>query len=520
MRKIILLTVFLFISAISVTAFYFSKLRLPGQNTANVINQIPADAALVFEFKNDPEFYGLFKDNTLLTSFIGQKKTSELQYLHRHLFSKFFNQQSIFISLHPVINLKNIDLLLSTNLAGKATVQSILKENFVKFQVEKTGSNELITADFPAIKEAFYISSKANVLAGSFNKKLLVKFLDDKNKENSSFKQLPNQQNKNSIADLYINYKQLPVLMNQLFKNQNNTIFRLLNGFSANASLSLNYKSDALLFNGYTQSDTSISSYLNLFLKQDQAKNMLKNIYPQNTASAVNFAFNNSGQFFKELDQWQNTEFRQKKILFDQVKKETGISVQNIFRKQLGNEFAVLTTSENENLAIIQLRNGSELESYLQNFSLNPNTYLMQLKYLNLPFYLLGEPFRNFKQPYFAVMDNFLFLAESENGLKHYLNRYHQQQFQNKDGQYLSFNALQADQSNVSFFVNLQNSKVLMKNLLRPDFAKDWQQHSGWNSYYALSLQFTASEKSFYTNFYLQQLKRDSMEMRKADERP
>ncbi|MGI4804896.1 MAG: hypothetical protein ACRYFL_09010 [Janthinobacterium lividum] len=519
MRKIILLTVFLFLSAVGVTAFYFSRLRLPGQNTANVINQIPADAALIFEFKNDPEFYDLFRNNTLLTSFIRQKKAAELKYLHQHLLKNVFDQQSIFISLHPKINAKSIDLLLTTNTEGNIDLQSVLKQNAVKFQVEKVGNQELIKVDFSAIKEAFYISSKANMLAGSFDKQLLIRFLENKrDQQKEIFKQLPDQQKRNSIANLYVSYKQLPVLIKQLFSNQNNEFFKLLNGFSANASLSLNYKSDALLFNGYTQTDTSVAAYINLFLKQQPAKITLKNIYPQNTASAVSFTFSDQNQFFKELDKWQNPEFHPVKTVFKQIKLETGISIQTVFRKQLKNEFAVITTAENENLAVIQLKNGSEFKSYLQNLSLNPNAAQLQLKYSNLFFYLLGEPLRNFKQPYFMVLDNFLFLAETESGLHHYLNRYHQQQFLNQESQYLNFDALQADQSNVSFFVDFKNGSELLKHMLRPEFKTAFeQQNLDWNTYYAMAMQFTASDNSFYTNFYLQQLKRDSIDTRKPN---
>ncbi len=517
MRRIILISVFLFIAAVTVTAFYFSKIKLPGQNTTNVINQIPEDAALVFEFKNDPEFYSLFKENSLLTSFIGPKKANELQYLHENLFKKStlkasFNNQSIFISLHPAINSGSIDMLITTY-ADKITDQQksfevIASQTDGAIEPEKIGDKTIQIITFPALKEAFYISYNAGVLAGSFSKVLLLNFLDERLENKvSNLTQLSDQQNKNSIANLYVNYKQFPILFKQLFHNQDDDFFNFLTDFPASAALSLNYKSDALLFNGFTQNDTSAANYLHLFLKQQPVKSTIKNIYPVNTASAVSFAYENPANFLKELDNLQ-TKLHQAlkaKVLFNQIRQETGIFIKTAFWKQLDKEFAVVTTSEKEKLAIIKVKNGSELQPFLQNISINPDSSQNQFKYQNLFYYLLGEPFIHFKQPYFVLIDNYLLLSNSKNGIKHYLENYHQQHFLSEDQQYYEFDGLLAEQSNVSFFVHLPNSFLILENNLQPGFRKIFsQENSDWKDYYAAALQFTASQNSFYTNFYLE----------------
>lgn len=527
MRNIILITVFLFIAAITVTVFYFSKIKLPGQNTTNVINQIPQDAILIFEFKNDPEFYDLFKESPLLTSFIGQKKAEELQYLHLLLLKQpalnaVFNNRSIYISLHPELQSDNIDMLLSANADGikdwQKSLQEIIRQAKGELKSEKIGNKIVQKINFPSIKEAFYLSVNAHVLAGSFNQNLVLKFLDER-KENkvANLTQLSNQQNKNSIADLYVNYQQFPVLFKQMFRYQQDDFFRFLSGFPASAALSLNYKTDALLFNGYTKTDTSTASYLHLFLKQQPEKNTVKAIYPSNTALAISFAYHQQTDFLKSLNAWQvqKHEYTKANTLFNQIRKETGVAIQPAFRKQLGKEFAVLTTAESEKIAIIKLKNGSELEPYLRNISMNPDGNQNRLKYQNLPYYLLGEPFLHFKQPYFMVIDNLLLLANSQNGLDRYLEKYHQQHFLNENQQYYDFDALLAEQSNVAFFIHLPNAYQILKTGLQPEFSKTFsKKNSGWNNYFAAALQLTASENNFYTNFYLQQnqtAKRDTV---------
>ncbi len=523
MRRIILITVFLFIAAVSITIFYFSRIKLPGQNTTNVIDQIPDDAALVFEFKNDAGFYDLFKESTLLTSFIGQKKAEELKYLHNNLLKQnglkaAFGNQSIFISLHPAINSRNIEMLLTVNYEGvnnlQLSLETIAQQTNGALEAEKIGNKTIQTINFPALKEVFYVANNSHVLAGSFSKALLLEFLDERQENKvSNLTQLSDQQNKNSIADLYVNYKQFPVLFRQLFRYQNNDFFRFLGGFPASAALSLNYKSDALLFNGYTQTDTTSAAYLHLFLKQQPVKNTIKNIYPINTASAISFAFGQPKDFWSELDNWQK-HLNQKpkaKALFDQIRKETGVSIQTVFRKQLENEFAVITTSEDEKIALIKVKNGSELAPYLRNISTDPDSDFSRMKFQNLPYYLLGEPFLHFKQPYFVLIDNYLLLSNSQTGVNRYLDNYHHQHFLNQDQQYYNFDALLAEQSNISFFIHLPNSYPILKNLLQPEFAKVFnQKNASWKDYYAAALQFTASENRFYTNFYLQQKKTET----------
>lgn len=520
MRKIILLAVILFVAAITVTVLYFSGIKLPGQNTDNVIKQIPDDAALVFEFKNDPEFFELFKDSPLFTSFIGQKKANELQYLHRLLVKKSnltaaFSNRSFYISLHPEMGSGNIEMLLTTNAEGIVDFQKLL-ETLVEqtngaLELEYVGNKTIQKITFPELKEVFYLSENAQVLAGSFSKVLLMKFLDERLENKiSNLTQLPDQQNKNSIANLYVNFQQFPILFKQLFKNQHDDFFRFLSGFPATATLSLNYKSDALLFNGYTRTDTTAAAYLQVFLKLQPEKTTINTIYPANTASAISFAYSLPAGFLKRLDKWQIQKHQQvkAKILFNQIRKETGVDIQSAFRKQLGKEFAVLTTAEDEKIALIKLKNGSELEPFLRNISENPDSSQNRLKYQNLPYYLLGEPFLNFKQPYFTVIDNYLLLANSQTSLNRYLENYHQQHFLSENLQYYNFASLLAEQSTITFFIHLPNAYSILSSALQPAFAKPFSdKNAAWKNYFAAALQLSASENNFYTNFYLQQNK-------------
>jgi hypothetical protein len=74
-------------------------------------------------------------------------------------------------------------------------------------------------------------------------------------KEKQAFMLLPDQQNSNSLANLYINYEHLGQLFTQLFKNNNTDIFKPFRLLPALAALNLNFKNDALCLAVYQYSN-------------------------------------------------------------------------------------------------------------------------------------------------------------------------------------------------------------------------------------------------------------------------
>ena len=141
-----------------------------------------------------------------------------------------------------------------------------------------------------------------------------------------------------------------------------------------------------------------------------------------------------------------------------------------------------------------------------------------QFNYDKLPYFLLGDAFGIFKRPYFIVVDNYLMLSNSQSGLKEYYSNYTGGRFLNKSDEYRRFDNLQAERSNVSFYINFKNAAQMLKNDLKPEFARAFEaDKSGWNNYYGAAYQLTASENNFYTNFYMQANMPDSLKVKQAD---
>ncbi|MFD2147320.1 hypothetical protein [Mucilaginibacter antarcticus] len=317
MRRLIITTVVLFVAVIAVTVAYFKNLNTLGLHTSETMRYIPDDAALVFEFKNDDGFYDIFAGNKLFAAVVGQKQISELDTLRRQLLTvaplkQFFTGQNTFISLHPVLG-KTVEILITATAAKGFKPQELDK---IPGQSNKTLLVSPLTIDGKrgysiysgVLKKRFYLLNKANGLyIASFSKELIDQSARyQPKKDETNFLALPDQQNNNSLANLYINYGRLNMLFATVFKNKNTEIFKSFKLLSAKAALNLNFKSDALLFTGFSNIEhDQPAGYLNLFANQEPIVNQLQAIFPSTTAYSMSFAVSDAKKFKTDLSAWQ-----------------------------------------------------------------------------------------------------------------------------------------------------------------------------------------------------------------------
>ncbi len=355
------------------------------------------------------------------------------------------------------------------------------------------------------------------IFSGSFSKDLAIQTAQyDSKKNKQAFVLMPNQQSNNSLANLYLNYSQLQPLFEQLFKNNNTDIFKAFKTLPALSALSLNFKSDALMFNGFSQIQSDIPmGYLSLFAGQQPVVNQLKDIFPSTTAYSISFAVSDAHQFKSELSSYlfKAGLQHQKDSIFYKVKTETGINFINEFNNLLGNEFAVITTRYQEKIGIISLKDGSKLKPILYNAATMSTDNIGRLNYNKLPYFLLGDAFSVFNHPWFMVIDNYLVLANSKTELNSYNDSYTNRKFQSKLQQYNRFDNLLAQRSNITWCINLKNAQPLLKNNLHENFYRSFENSPGWKDFYAASYQLIAANKKFYTGFCMQLNQPDSVKI-------
>ncbi|MDB5006511.1 MAG: hypothetical protein JWP45_904, partial [Mucilaginibacter sp.] len=302
------------------------------------------------------------------------------------------------------------------------------------------------------------------------------------------------------------------------FKNKNTDIFKTLKLLPGLAALTLNYRSDALMFNGSTNilKDEG-SGYLTLFTGQGPVINHLKDIFPATMAYSTSFAVSSPLKFASDLSNWRNSTGlkNEKNTLFSKIKAETGVSLKSEFNNLLGNEFAVITTRYFEKFAVVAVSDGSKLKLLLSAISTMTDENTGQLNYDKLPFFLLGDAFSTFKRPYFIIIDNYLVFANSTNELLSYNDIYINRKFLSKNSQYNQFDNLLAEKSNVAFLFDFKNLEPVLERDMYPDIYGEVKNNiPGWGNFYAASLQFTALDKNFNTNFCIR-LNTDTINVKK-----
>jgi hypothetical protein len=522
----IIATLILLAATVVITVIYFKNLNTPAAHATKVMQSIPNNAALIFEFSNDNGFYDIFSGNQLLTNLVGDEKTKELsdlrdQLLNDRLLQNFFTGQHIYVSVHGQQR-DSIDFLLT--IAGS----EIFNSNHLDELAKKSkpgiiishitlGGKEAYHIYFNALKKSFYLVNHGNhILSGSFSKDLAVLSAQYKPaKDDKDFLQIPDQQNTNSLANLYINYAQLTPLFDQFFIAKNTGLLKSLRMLPALGALTLNYKTDALMFNGFSNIQRNkAASYLTLFTNQQPVEGKLKDIFPSTTALSTCFGLSDTKKFAADLDRYYTNANlgAEKTELFTRIKKETGIQLNKEFHNLLLGEFAMIITRYDEKLGIIALKDGSAMRPLMVNISTMANDDIGQFKYSKLPFYLLGDTFSVLNHPYFMILDNYLILANSANELNSYKDSYLNHKLLNKTTGYTDFDNLLAERSNVAYFLHFRNIFPILKREMKPSFARLFNtENNGPNKYYALSWQFSASDRNFYTNFYMRLNKTDTI---------
>ncbi|MGZ3755268.1 MAG: hypothetical protein ACXVAY_13625 [Mucilaginibacter sp.] len=516
MKRLIITTIILLVAATFVTIIYFKNVNTQGQNISRVMHTIPDNASFVFEFNNDDDFYDMFSNNALFTCVTSKQTLSDLDTLRKQLLVNsslegFFTGQNIFISVHPLQN-NTIDLLITTSATKKFTIENLdelAKQKFTGLLITSAnfGGKKGYIIYSPVIKKRFYlVNTEDNIFSGSFSKDLAIQTaLYKTDKKPLPYTLLPDQQKANSLGALYVNYNMLNPLFEQLFKNKNTDIFKNMRLFNGLSALSLNYKSDALMFNGLTSIPKNRPiSYLNLFVNQQPVVNHLKDIFPSTTAYSVSFAVSDPLKFKSDLSQFQQKAGLQteKDQLFNQIKKETGINLVDDFSGLLSGEFAIVTTRYREKFGIVAVKNGSTLKNIVNGLSSTITEKTGQFTYNKLPFFLLGDAFNIFKKPYFMITDNYLILANSINELNSFNDSYTNHKFLNKTDQYAQFDNLLAERTNVAYFIQFKNITPLLKDDLNQQIYDIFEkQEPGWNKFYAASYQFVSADQGFYTNF-------------------
>lgn len=521
MRNIIIICAILLIGIAVLAEKYFAELSDKDNNVTKVLSHIPGDAALIINFKNDESFYEIFKDYELFNAIIGKNRTAEISQLRNLLLKNSLQDitadKNIFLSFHPTQD--SVEFLFSINLDKHYSTDN-LKESVsgIKGISVKSLDNNVYELNSNTLNKPFFLFLQQGVALASFSKKLLYQCINDKTTRLS--RRFINEINKasgknlNSPVNLFVNHNVVSPFMKHFMRGKSNGNSALLNNIKGISSLSMNFKSDALMFNGISNTDTLKPHYLNLFLHQKSAPSQLKKILPENTSNFIAFGLSNVNQFHKDLKVYfeKKGELEKLEEQIKSIKTSTGVNTERDIKPYLDKEFVTLENSYGEKFAIIKATNGRQLNFKLQLISTPYNDQISKLNHSDILYYYFGDPLNGFPKPYYAVVDNYLIVANLPGIITNFLQAYQNELFLSNSESFKQFDQLVANESNILYFVNNKNSKRIIRSTLKPDYAKIFnKEESDLNKFYGLSYQWTSDGDHFFTNLYLSYNSSDSI---------
>ncbi|WP_316767856.1 hypothetical protein [Pedobacter frigiditerrae] len=507
MRKIYITLGVLLLGVIAMAYLYFSNLNTEANANNISLNAVAKEASLIFSFDNDKSFYEILSGQDLLQNVLGEKKSKNLKSLRENLLehNEVFNQlegQKIYIGILPGVD-NTIDFLISTQLNANADPLKILDNlRSSKIQVEKIKDTYKLnfidsSSCFIGIKDKLVlISNSASTIEDNFTNQTTEKGFVDYVKANSRF-------NKNTLANLYINFNNTPLLLKNLLNSSLTGELHIFSQQNTYAALSYNFSKEKLLFNGNT--DINDDNYFKLFSKIPEQKTNINVILPTKTANYTIYALNDYNSWRKQLIELQadrkETEKLNKNIAI--INQTYRLDLEQIFIKHCNRQFVSFQLNTGEKFGAIALNDGEKLNQLLLDLSAEYATDIRIFKDANIPYIFFGDPFKKFERPFYTIIDNYLIMANNASSINSFLNSYRNGDLLINNEDYRSLTDQLSTSATISFYVNNKNSNdIFGRNLKRP-YYKQYQSNAGFKAFDAFSYQLSGGNGRFLSNVLL-----------------
>jgi hypothetical protein len=488
---------------------YFSGLSSKHKNSQHSLYAAAANSALIFSFENDQSIMDILKSQHLLEDVIGSEKVAQLKSISDSILTipginKFFENQSVYISLHPGID-KSINFLYTTQIGAGFTTEELLETLKGGKRLTRTAGGLFnISLNDSTV---YYICIKENLLLLSTDSDLVKQGLSESRDQASKFADFIQSNSKiakNSLAEVYINFETLPSLLKVALPGKLTAELAPLNNQKTYASLVYNFSKEKILLTGTTVPQTA-GNYYSIFANIASQKISITNILPDNTANYTAYAIADHLSFRKLLKEWfrgNKDEKRLERTITD-INNTYRINLEKTLPNYFKDQFITFQLSTSDRLGAVNLTNGDKLDQLLLELSTQSTEDIKKLKVNDLLYAFFGEAFRNFQTPYYTIVDNYIVFANSSKVLESFLIRYRNNKLLINTSSYSNATEQLPANSNVHMYVDFESSsKIAQKNIYLPFFRHIYSD-SGLKKYSSISYQLSSDNKKFLTNLLI-----------------
>lgn len=506
MRKIYILLVLLTLGVTGMAYLYFSNLNREGNATDNSLSIVSAAAPVLFTFENDKSFYEILTGQQITDHIIGEEKSKLLSILREKLLNnnsvnQLIEGEKIVVGFLPGENNK-VDFVMATQTKKAQLDLSLLSK--LNLSLQKQGKvHELKFGD----SATFYLEINQKSVFISNSIKALSHVLNyDKTKKNgfATYIKQNLRVNKNTLANIYIDYSKLPLLLKNILNSTLSGELSIFNKQQTYASLSYNFGTDKLLLNGYTTIQNS-GSYFNLFVDQKEQKINIDQLFPEQTANYTVLAIEDYMKWANALKELQKELKQDAKIDQQQktISEKYRIDINQTFPQYFNKQLAFFQLKSGEKMGIIEIKNGDKLGQLLLDLSSEYAPDIRIFKEPNLLANFFGEPFKKFERPFYTIIDNHFVVANYASTIQVFLNSYKNNHLLANTDTYIQFKDQTSSTATIAFYINNKNSNEIFGRNLKSAYYKQYKSAKGVKDYNSFGYQLSADNGKFMSNIVL-----------------
>lgn len=536
-----IITVIVFIAALVGFYVYLKKQQNPD---VRPINAVPMNAALVIELKKPDKFFRTtYKKNVVLNQLKSLGKLSELNEQITRLdtlfqtndkVNKLFKDKSLLLSVHD-IGKNEFHPLFAISLSGRFEANQVFKsiEGAWGSQYEITSDryNQVKVYKITKKGRSFFYAYNNGLLLGSSSELLIEDAIRQAESEHgllsdNGLNRLMETAGDHSEANIYIQFEYFQKYLSTIFSSSYLDKMAV-NQVSDWIELDLNAKSQTILLNGFSYSNSDEKRLTNLFKGQNPQQIKFLKFIPVEAESFLGYGLSNYSLFVENLKTYMDKDGQLERFIVNRKKVEEtfGKNIEQDLSNIFAGEVAQITMPNDEALVYIKTEGyrdakefvekaliyycanfGGEVKQLKQDYVIDNESifpiYKLPLDYL--PARLFGPQFKNCEANFVTVFDDYIILGDTYKSLSKVIYNNVLQKTLAYDGAFTQYANFLATKVNFFGFMSLVGTGNNIEHRLTSEAYAYYKKHKeALRNFYAVGWQFSNENKLCYNNLLI-----------------
>jgi len=462
-KKIILIIIIVVVVAITTVLVYF---KYSNTTTRTPFSVIPETAIYIIETNNLSEGWKTISESAMWKNLTGteyfkdiNKSAAGLDSLIKdnNTLDLLLKNREMLVSVHMTSGI-SYDFIFTIDLK-KASKMSFINDylkNFVRLfdysmDKEEYDNNEIIALKNIETNEVLYITFIDNLLICSYSNILVENsILQSRSpgwEKNLKFREVAMEISNRKLFNFYFNYLHIERYL-KLYLSEESEMAKTLSNSLCYSAFNVNLENNMLNFDGYTNINDTVSSYLKALSQVSPGKMRAYDIVTDQAALYISLCFDDFGNFYNKLIEEYSTsnpkEYKKYNSTINKIQKRLKIDLEKDFFSWIGSEIAFIKPRPSSNVreqdVIIAFHSEDidDAKEGLARLTEQVNKKLpmkfevmeyhnFEINYLDIGGFfklLFGKMFGKLEKPYFTYIDDYVVFSNSPTILINFIDDY------------------------------------------------------------------------------------------------